>query len=815
MTGTTRQPGAFGLEWGEAEIEPGWQGIAALGFTVPPPAGAAAELQVTLVRPAAGLGTGDLALTAPDGQPLDGGTVQPVADGDAAIFVRFAERGPRGVTLVRLLSGGSDALNPFFAEAGFDFFIDCPAGDCREPDPPPPPPGPQPAIDMATKDFAGFLTVLENWALSTDPNWSGAGPAATETMLMELLAHHGEMLSLHQDRVAQEAFIDTARERLSLRRHAALLGLALDEGASARALVAVDLPPGRAGFLPAGTRFVREEGMGRITATFVSEAPAQLDARWNAGLSDLANRGALAPAAWPGATDAAFPEGTRQMLLWGWGLGLLPGQTIGLIQGRAAHVTTLAAVSEVQHPGWAADPAVPPHTQMRPLTLIALDTPTTARFRPWSDPTGAPLLVTANLVEAVNGEPVSAANEDGADLGLGGGRPDLVVATDLVTGAPVIRALRSPEGDVLVDAGRPAVRLRIGAEAWDWQPSLMNSAAFDRHFTTETDEDGSVWLMFGDGQRGRAVPLPDGSGPAGLGTEPANRRIRLDWRRGVAEAGNLGAFALSGARPPLAADAGAAADFAALAPVAATNLLPAAGGRNRVSLAVARAMIPESIRHPARARCVTVEDYARAAEDVPGVARAAARALGGIFNTVLVLCAPDEGDRLDPATEARVFAHLDALRMAGREHVLRPPDYVALDIGLVICPRGGAGAAEIRRAVRDALAPGSAARPGFFHPSRLGFGEVVRKSDLLAAVARAPGVGAARVSTLRPLFRAGAPQVAETIRLGPTEIAEFAADEARPERGRLDIAVLGTDVPPPGEGFVVAGPVPDPAGTGG
>ena len=104
---------------------------------------------------------------------------------------------------------------------------------------------------MATKDFAGFLTVLENWALSTDPNWSGAGPAATETMLMELLAHHGEMLSLHQDRVAQEAFIDTARERLSLRRHAALLGLALDEGASARALVAVDLPAGRAAF--AGT----------------------------------------------------------------------------------------------------------------------------------------------------------------------------------------------------------------------------------------------------------------------------------------------------------------------------------------------------------------------------------------------------------------------------------------------------------------------------------------------------------------------------------------------------------------------------------
>ncbi|MEF9605419.1 hypothetical protein O4J55_25060, partial [Paracoccus sp. PXZ] len=68
---------------------------------------------------------------------------------------------------------------------------------------------------------------MQNWAAATDPNWAGTNPASTEAMLVELLAHHAEMLSLHQDRVAQEAFIDTARERLSLNRHAAALGLAL------------------------------------------------------------------------------------------------------------------------------------------------------------------------------------------------------------------------------------------------------------------------------------------------------------------------------------------------------------------------------------------------------------------------------------------------------------------------------------------------------------------------------------------------------------------------------------------------------------
>ncbi|QFG36304.1 baseplate J-like protein [Paracoccus pantotrophus] len=808
------EAGAFGLQWGEAEIGPGWQGIAALSFSEPPPPGFAVALSVRLAKPAAGLAPQDIAVTAPGGQPLEA-EVMPVADGDVEITIRFAQQGPRGQTRVRLLSGGDDPLDPFFAEAGFDFFVACPAGDCREPAAPPPPPGVQPAIDLATKDFTGFLAVMQSWAAATDPNWAGTNPASTEAMLVELLAHHAEMLSLHQDRVAQEAFVDTARERLSLSRHAAALGLALDEGGSALAVVAVDLPPGRAGFLPAGTRFVREEGMGRITATFTSQAPAMLDAAWNAGLQRDADRGLLRLAAWPGAPDAILPAGARELLLWGGGARLLPGQRIALVQGRAAHVTRIAALSEISQPGWAADPSDPAHTLPRELTRLELAEPLPLPFRPWSDPEGAPLLITANLVEAIHGDPASAANEEGAAMGLGAGRQDIVTATDLLTGAVTIRALRTPQPQVLTDGdGRPSVRLHVGAEAWDWQPTLMNSAGFDRHFTTETEEDGAVWLMFGDGNRGRALPLPPGSGPRALANQPAHQRIRLDWRQGDAEAGNLGAFALTGTRPPGGGDAGAAADFAALAPVAATNLLPATGGRARVSTAVARDLIPESIRNPARARCVTAEDYARAAEDIPGVARAAAKPLGGVFNTIMVLCAPDQGDRLDAATAAAVQAHLDALRMAGREHVLGAPDYVALDLHLVVCPRAGAGAAAIRRALREALAPGSAARPGFFHPARRGFGDSILLSELLAAAARVPGVGAVKAATFRPLRRAGAPAVSAVIELGPTEIAQFSGDEARPERGRLTVTVMGTDTPPPGQGFVVAGPAPEPASTG-
>ena len=794
------QTGAYGLAWAEAEIDAGWQGITALRFEAVLPPGVAARLVVSLALPADGLTAADLSLTGPNGAPLDG-TVQPVHVNDTTILVDFANRGPRGLSTARLQSGRADPLHPFFAEASFDFFIDCPGGDCRE--------GAiapeaaftrQPALDYTTKDFDGFVQVAQNWALSTDPAWGDISPASTEQMLLELLAHHAEMLSLHQDRVAQEAFIDSARERLSLRRHAAFLGLSLDEGACAATVVAIDIAPGQAGFLPAGTRIVRNEGQGRITATFVTATDVALDSLWNAGLSSFADRGSLRPAAWPGAVDASLPAGATNLLLLGHGLGLLPGQRIALVQGLSSHVVQLQAVEEIEAPGWANDPApAAAASAPQPLTLLRWDTPTAVAFAPWRDPVREPFLLTANLVDALHGEPRRASNREAAGVvPLGSGRGDLVTATDPATGTSLIRALRTPEDSLLGETyGHPALVLKVGDSLWQEQPDLWTSAGFDPHYTTEREEDGSVWLLFGDGVRGQAVDLD------------SDPKIELAYRRGMAEAGNLGAFALNAALPPEGDDRGAAAAFAAVTIRAATNILPATGGRGAVSADVARQLIPESLRHPALERCVTADDYARAAETVPGIAQAAPRPLGGLFSTIAVLCAPEIGDDLPPALADAVHARLDALRMAGREHRVAAPDYLPLDIALLICPARGAEAAAVRRAVQVALAPGSAATPGFFHRSRAGCGATVRLADLLAAAHAAPGVRAAKALVFRPLFEAGGETVRRAILPGPTEIVQFAADEARPERGRLTVRIQGIDPPDPPAAFTVGGPAPE------
>ena len=58
--------------------------------------------------------------------------------------------------------------------------------------------------------------------------------------LVEVLAYVGDYLSYYQDAVATEAYLDTARQRISVRRHARLVDYRMHEGCNARAWVTVE-----------------------------------------------------------------------------------------------------------------------------------------------------------------------------------------------------------------------------------------------------------------------------------------------------------------------------------------------------------------------------------------------------------------------------------------------------------------------------------------------------------------------------------------------------------------------------------------------
>src|SRR5262249_22581642 len=65
------------------------------------------------------------------------------------------------------------------------------------------------------------------------PDWRERSPADLGVVLAELLAYVGDRLSYRQDAIATEAYLGTARSRISVRRHARPVDYRVHEGCSA------------------------------------------------------------------------------------------------------------------------------------------------------------------------------------------------------------------------------------------------------------------------------------------------------------------------------------------------------------------------------------------------------------------------------------------------------------------------------------------------------------------------------------------------------------------------------------------------------
>src|SRR3954453_3578976 len=101
---------------------------------------------------------------------------------------------------------------------------------------------PRPVIDYMARDAAGLMAAMRAAVLDHLPEWTGANDEADfGTVLLELFAQLGDVLSYYQDRVANEAFLGTARTRRSVIDHLRLIGYELTTAASATALLTVSV----------------------------------------------------------------------------------------------------------------------------------------------------------------------------------------------------------------------------------------------------------------------------------------------------------------------------------------------------------------------------------------------------------------------------------------------------------------------------------------------------------------------------------------------------------------------------------------------
>ncbi|MFE6867529.1 putative baseplate assembly protein [Kitasatospora sp. NPDC057692] len=131
-------------------------------------------------------------------------------------------------------------FDPRYASTGFSFGLDCPSPyDCRTEEDCPPAVRPTPVVDRTARDYESLRRlVLDRMSLTT-PGWSERHLPDLGLTLVELLAYTADRLSYQQDAVATEAYLDTARRRVSVRRHVRLVDYAVHDGCNARAFVAL------------------------------------------------------------------------------------------------------------------------------------------------------------------------------------------------------------------------------------------------------------------------------------------------------------------------------------------------------------------------------------------------------------------------------------------------------------------------------------------------------------------------------------------------------------------------------------------------
>ncbi len=170
-------------------------------------------------------------------------------DAAKVLVVRTSEAGDFSPYTLRLVNNAAQAhedafeltealtgFDPELSEVEFSFKVECgPDFDCapQSPDCPPDLDTPPP-INYLAKDYGSFRSILLDRLNQLLPNWGASTEADHGVALAELIAYVGDYLSYQQDAVATEAYIETARSRISLRRHALLVDYTIHDGCNAR-----------------------------------------------------------------------------------------------------------------------------------------------------------------------------------------------------------------------------------------------------------------------------------------------------------------------------------------------------------------------------------------------------------------------------------------------------------------------------------------------------------------------------------------------------------------------------------------------------
>ena len=784
--------------------------------------GCGKRLAVTFLKDARGLSLAPGNIVIRGDTPLNVLAVHAATDDNPQVIVvdldHTGDFSPYTFTLVGV-PGGTDppaCIDPPLASLSFSFKADCPSpADCRvelccssshlaPPD-----------INYLAKDYSGFVQVMRDRMAVLVPGWSETHAADIGIVIIEALAYAADHLSYQQDAVSTEAYLGTARSRISLRRHARLVDYSVSEGCNARAWVYLETLVD-ALTIPKGTAFyVRTPGVAAVVDP--------LDLRH----ANLLRNGTQP--VFSSLCDVTLYQEQKEMHFYTWGDSdccLPAGAT------RATLVDTLGSLAvgrvlvfeEVIAPRTGSpDDADPTHRWAVRLTAVRTTNDAGTRLTDplngqaitqvaWSSDDALPFPLCLSSTYTGNNGPVALfdvsvarGNIVPADHGVPvqnevlGVVPDVPPMPQVETGCAcdtetvVTAGLLPPHARFYpqlahtpltfwhpYDATAPASIFTLARpdsaipsitvhsddkRQWSATEDILSSHSNDTSFVPEIEYDGAVFLRFGDGQYGQA---PD----PGL-------QFTADYRIGNGSAGNVG-------HDSIAHMIGNPKQIRAV-----RNPLAAAGGVDPESMEHIRQYAPFAFQ--SQERCVTEDDYGSMAATFPGVrqARGSLRWTGSWY-TAFASVEPQAS--LSPQLIADTRQRLNLLRMLGIDVAVDAANMVGLDIVLRICVAPGHFRGDVYAALMKLFITGDQCdgQRGLLNADNFAFGQTVYASPLIAAAQAVDGVVSATLLTFGRLDQPWVDGVAlGCIRLGRLEIACCDNDPNHLDRGVFALQLDG------------------------
>ncbi|HWG19552.1 MAG TPA: hypothetical protein VG225_03415 [Terracidiphilus sp.] len=790
------------------------------------------QLALTFLRDARGLAltpsnislTGDTLLQATNILPA-------TSDDPLTITVQLSGTGdfsPYTLALVTSQTNPDPApgIDPQLNSATFSFKAGCPTPlDCLTSQCCPSTLATPPDIHYLARDYDKFRQAMLDRIAVLVPGWTETHEADPGIALVEALAYAADRVSYLQDAVNTEAYIGTARSRISLRRHARLVDYQISEGANARAWVCLSLNPNFTSLtVPAGTPIYPlipglaasidpneqvyaasqlQSGPGPVFETMESITlyPEQNQMDFYA----WGDSGCCLPA---GATEATLtgtpPNGAYQTLQAG--QVLIFEEVKGPLTGDAADAdpthrcaVRLTYASTTDYSG---NPLVDPVNPSALLTAIA-----------WNSDDALPFPLCISSISAagipVSGVSVARGNVVATDQGVWTNNESLGVVP-LAPAAPVSGVGCNCTADAGALVPRPRFEPVLADQPLTFaasyntsvpaaqMPSATSFLAPDISTATPqisvASDDGQSWspvedLLSKDGEYPGFIPEIEWDGTAHLrfgdgtyGAAPETGvKFTATYRTGNGAAGNVGREAL--AHVVTAGGAGI---------TGVRNPLAAAGGVD-----------PESTQHivqfapfafQSQMRCVTAADYGTMAATLNGVAQAQGtlRWTGSWYSAFVSI---DPIGVWTSSLATQVKTSLNMLRMMGVDLVVEQAIFIGIRIGLEICVAPGFFRGDVYAAVWKALVTGDSCSGtlGFLNAANFQFGQTVYASPIVSAAQSVTGVAAVTLQTFERMNSPTAPGVAPPTQLlmGSIELPRCDNDPNHADRGMLTLIMDG------------------------